>query len=171
MLAGASATFTNAIVDCNEAATDGGGLFTETSGTATFVNTVLYENVSSETGTSRGSQAWIGASTSLHLTNSIVEGTTSVALLYGIGSGSLTYDDVHNASGESYGGALSAGEGTISSGGNFTSVVCDGDAFDDDFSLVAGSSAVDAGNPDAAYADVDGTVNDLGAFGGPAGSW
>lgn len=33
------------------------------------------------------------------------------------------------------------------------------------------SPLVDAGNPDAAYDDVDGTRNDVGGFGGPNGSW
>jgi hypothetical protein len=36
-----------------------------------------------------------------------------------------------------------------------------------DFTLAAGSPAIDAGDPDPAYTDLDGTPNDLGAFGGP----
>lgn len=36
-----------------------------------------------------------------------------------------------------------------------------------DYSLRWGSPAIDAGNPDPEYNDVDGTANDLGAFGGP----
>ena len=36
-----------------------------------------------------------------------------------------------------------------------------------DFTLDAGSPAIDAGDPDPAYNDTDGTANDLGAFGGP----
>lgn len=33
------------------------------------------------------------------------------------------------------------------------------------------SPLIDAGNPEAAYQDVDGTRNDVGGFGGPSGSW
>ena len=42
----------------------------------------------------------------------------------------------------------------------------------EDFSLTSGTSpCIDAGNPASGYNDVDGTRNDLGAFGGPLGSW
>ena len=96
-LDGASAQFSNAIVDCNDAGTDGGGLFTESSGTASFVNTVLYGNTSSTSGTARGSQAYIGASTTFDMMNSVVEATTTVDLLYGAGgSGTLDYNNVYN---------------------------------------------------------------------------
>jgi len=47
----------------------------------------------------------------------------------------------------------------------------DGDWTNDDFHLQVSSPCVDAGNPDAAYDDVDGTLNDMGAYGGPLGSW
>ena len=40
-----------------------------------------------------------------------------------------------------------------------------------DFSLASGSPAVDAGDPDSVWNDVDGTRGDLGGYGGPAGSW
>jgi hypothetical protein len=39
------------------------------------------------------------------------------------------------------------------------------------YSLIVGSPALDAGNPDQAYIDTDGTRNDLGAYGGPGGDW
>lgn len=38
-----------------------------------------------------------------------------------------------------------------------------------DYHLQLGSPAIDAGNPDAAFNDVDASRNDLGAYGGPAG--
>lgn len=40
-----------------------------------------------------------------------------------------------------------------------------------DFHLGAGSPLIDAGNPDADREDGDGSRNDVGAYGGPAGSW
>lgn len=39
----------------------------------------------------------------------------------------------------------------------------------EDFHLSPGSPAIDAGNPDKSEEDVDGTRNDLGAYGGPEG--
>jgi hypothetical protein len=36
-----------------------------------------------------------------------------------------------------------------------------------DYRLAAGSPCIDAGNPDSAYDDPDGTRNDMGAYGGP----
>ena len=41
------------------------------------------------------------------------------------------------------------------------------DAANGDYRLMPGSPAIDAGNPDPAYNDADGTRNDMGAFGGP----
>ena len=40
-----------------------------------------------------------------------------------------------------------------------------------DFHLSDSSPCVDTGNPDAQYNDVDGTRNDMGAYGGPNGGW
>ena len=38
-----------------------------------------------------------------------------------------------------------------------------------DYHLQQGSPCIDAGDPDTAYNDIDGTRNDMGAFGGPGG--
>jgi hypothetical protein len=43
------------------------------------------------------------------------------------------------------------------------------DAGQGDYHLAAGSPCVDAGPPDAGYADPDGSPNDVGAYGGPLG--
>ena len=56
-------------------------------------------------------------------------------------------------------------------GGNFVKSRCDGNPYNDDWTLDSGSGSVDAGNPAAAYNDVDGSTNDAGAYGGPAGAW
>jgi hypothetical protein len=40
-----------------------------------------------------------------------------------------------------------------------------------DFHLQATSPAVNAGNPSSTYYDPDRSRNDMGAFGGPLGSW
>ncbi|MES2642576.1 MAG: MopE-related protein [Myxococcota bacterium] len=171
-LSGASATFTNAAIYCNSADTDGGGLFTESSGTSSFTNTVFYGNTSSTSGSARGSQAYIGTSTTFNLMNSIAEASTTVALVYGAGgSGSQTYNNVYNSTGVNYGGTISAGSGAISSGSNFTSGACENNPYNDTFTLRTTSSSVNAGNPSAAYNDPDGTRNNQGARGGPGGTW
>ncbi|MFN7146280.1 MAG: hypothetical protein ACK4YP_21080, partial [Myxococcota bacterium] len=170
-LSAASASFSNAIVHCNAAETDGGGLFTETEGTATFTNTVFYGNTSSTSGSTRGSQAYIGTSTTFNLYNSILEANTSVPLVYGLGAGTHNYNNAYNGSGATYGGTIVAGTGAISAGSNFMSASCEGNPYNDNFALRAGGSSVNAGNPDAAFNDVDGSRNDLGAYGGPNGTW
>ncbi len=171
-LSSASASFTNAIVHCNVADTDGGGLFTETSGTATFTNTVFYGNTSSVSGTTRGSQAYIGTSTTFNLYNSIVQASDAVYAVYGAGgTGTQDYNNVYNTPGSAYGGTLAAGTGALSSGGNFTAASCDGNPYNDLFSLRSDSTSINAGNPAGAYNDEDGTRNDQGAFGGPGSVW
>jgi len=42
---------------------------------------------------------------------------------------------------------------------------------DDDLHLDPASPSVDAGNPDPAFADPDGSLNDIGMYGGPLGDW
>ncbi|MDP2306836.1 MAG: putative metal-binding motif-containing protein [Pseudomonadota bacterium] len=172
-LSGAWASFTNAAIYCNDAETDGGGVYTESSGTASFTNAAFFGNTSSVSGTARGSQAYIGASTTFNLMNSIVEASTSVALVYGAGGGgSQLYNNTYNSSGDTYSGSLSAGTGAISTNSNFASVACENNPYNDTFVLRATSFSIDAGDPSSAYNDADGTRNDMGARGGPAGtSW
>ena len=169
-LDGADVNFTNAVLHCNDAVTDGGGLFTETSGTATFTNSVFYGNDSSSSGTQRGADAYVGTSTTFNMTNSIVEANHAVYALYGAGSGTLDYNNVYNSAGGTYGGTLTAGANSISSGSNFNRSTCDNNPDNDDFTLRSASASVDAGDP-ASSPDVDGTPNDQGAYGGPGGTW
>jgi len=68
-----------------------------------------------------------------------------------------------------------AGEGNINEDPLFVAAT-NGDGADynglaADWSLLAGSLCIDAGNPDAMYNDIDGTRNDMGAYGGPNGNW
>jgi hypothetical protein len=169
----ATITSSNTIWACNSATTDGGGVFLEGSSAASYENTVFFGNASSTSGSARGADVWASSSSSLVLLNSIVENDIATALLYGTGAGALTYNNVYNgnASGSTYDGSWSAGVGSFSIGGNFVRGVCDDNAWNDDWTLVGGTSTIDAGNPAAAYADVDGSTNDMGAYGGPGGDW
>lgn len=168
-----TAEITNAIVSCNTADTDGGGVYMESSGTADFENASFYGNTSDTSGSLRGADAWIGASTTFNLMNSIVENDIATALLYGAGTGTSSYNNIVNdsGSGSTYAGSFAAGTGDISSTSNYTRARCDGNTANDSFALVAASVSINAGNPDPAYNDVDGTRNDQGAYGGPGGSW
>jgi len=40
-----------------------------------------------------------------------------------------------------------------------------------DYHLQSGSPCIDAGNPASEYNDADGSINDMGAYGGPNGNW
>jgi len=57
------------------------------------------------------------------------------------------------------------GEGNINSDPIFV------DPGNDDFHLQPGSPCIDAGNPATQYNDPDGSINDMGAYGGPGGDW
>ena len=59
----------------------------------------------------------------------------------------------------------SSGTGNISDAPKFV------DANAGDFHLQSNSPCIDAGNPGESYNDVDGTRNDIGAYGGPYGDW
>ncbi len=165
----ATAAFTNAIVACNDAATDGGGIFSETSGGATFLQTVLFGNSSSTTGSARGLNAFVGAGTNFVLTSSISESALAASSLWGAGSGTFDYNTVYNSVGGTYGGTLAAGTGAYFVGNNFISARCDGNAYNDDYALVRSSVAIDHGDPTSN--DVDETRADMGAYGGPNGAW
>ena len=169
----AAINLTNSVLACNSATTDGGGIFTESSANIDGENIVVYGNESAITGTARGADLWLASATGFQWINSIVENDIATSMVYGTGSATLQYNNVYNDnySGSTYGGALAAGSGSISMGGNFVRSACDGNARNDDWTLDATSGALDAGNPAAAYSDVDGTDNDMGAYGGPGGSW
>ena len=44
------------------------------------------------------------------------------------------------------------------------------DAENGDYHLQNSSPCIDAGNPDAQYNDIDGSRNNMGAYGGPGGN-
>jgi hypothetical protein len=63
------------------------------------------------------------------------------------------------------GDSAACGTGNVESDPRFA------DAAGEDFTLTSLSPAIDVGNPAAGYNDVDGTRNDMGAYGGPSGAW
>ncbi len=171
-LDGADLSAINAVLTCNQADVDGGGIFTSGGGTVALTNTSLYGNASSTSGEQRGSQLFQQNNGTVQLHNVITEANSSVVALYGSGTGQFSYNDVYNSSDNAltYGGTFTAGAHDISSDPSFSDAHCSIES-PPDFTLRTSSPAIDAGDPDAAYNDIDGTRNDMGGYGGPDGVW
>jgi hypothetical protein len=73
------------------------------------------------------------------------------------------YNAVWMAPDLAWGEGVQTGEGNIEADPLFVA--------SDDFHLGEGSACLDAGDPDPTLLDVDGSRNDVGAFGGPEGDW
>ena len=173
MISESTLTAQNSVIACNVATTDGGGVFGEGYSTISLENLSFYGNESSTSGAARGADVWAPSTATVSIMNSIIENDIATAAMYGEGGATVQYNNAYNdnAAGSSYGGAWSAGVGSISAGGNFVDARCDGNAFNDDWHLDTTSFGINSGDPAAAFVDVDGSTNDMGAYGGPAGSW
>ncbi len=132
------------------------GVFATNYSNPEFVNSVIAGNIHDGVGIYTG--------TTVYLTNTIIANNGD----YGIGVGSSSgvsvtdYCDVYgNTKGNYY--SASASGTDFSSDPSFVDT--------DRYELSSGSSCVDAGDSSTSYNDVDGSRNDLGAYGGPYGSW
>ena len=83
----------------------------------------------------------------------------------------VDYNDAHANDLHDY--FFNVGYGTSEGGiGNLSADPRFADADGGDYTLLDGfSPCIDAGNPLSGYNDADGTRNDMGAYGGPAGVW
>ena len=84
------------------------------------------------------------------------------------------YNDVYGSSVGEYGyavGPVTLPANNISVDPLFAAWTDDGDWTNDDLHLDSGSPCIDAGNPDPAFVDADGSRNDIGMFGGQLGDW
>lgn len=156
-------TATNTIISRNESQYGAGGLVY---GTANLGNVVIVGN--------DGVALVFDFGAGGFLKNSIVSANTFGGI-YGTADNDFTseYSNVYDNAGSDYNGfADPAGSnGNISADPMFSAWSDDGTG-DDDLSLAPGSPSIDAGNPDSAQNDVDGTRNDMGAYGGPdGGDW
>jgi hypothetical protein len=170
-LDGADLSATNALLACNQADVDGGGVFTA-GGTVSLTNVSFYANACSTSGDQRGSELFQQGSGTAQFNNVVVQATSSVWALYGSDTGQFSYNDVYNSSSgaKTYGGSFTAGTRDINEDPSFTDAHCSSSSRPS-FTLAGSSPAIDAGDPDAAYNDADGSRNDMGAYGGPAGTW
>ncbi|MCP4808912.1 MAG: hypothetical protein GY913_00315 [Proteobacteria bacterium] len=165
------ATFENMVLAFNDADTDGGGAFQTSGGTFTFTNVTAAGNTSSTSGSARGDALYTSSGATTYVYNSIFQGDSANYIAYSGGTTGGTYNDWYNSStgGGAYG--WTAGTGDLATNPKFTSFSHDGNYNNDDLTLKSTSPAIDAGDPATAYSDVDGSTNDMGAWGGPGSDW
>jgi len=170
-VSGGTLTYTDVLSTWNDATTDGGGVFVY-NGTLEEVNVTHGGESAAST---VGAGLYVAGTSSATVMNTIIYGASSG---YGVdveggASFSGSYNDVYGNSAGNYNGVTdpTGSSGNISSDPKFNSVTYDGVWSNDDWTLAAGSPAIDAGAPAAVYYDADGTRNDQGAYGGPKGDW
>jgi hypothetical protein len=188
---GSAADFGWAWIASNSASA-GGGIYT--AGAVTLENSVMASNTSDgSNGNPGGAAADVAGSegmlsllnvalyandgiasvyawdeSSVAIGNSIIDSNDDGYCLDGSDASlSITYSDVYNCSSGGYGDWTDM----TGSNGNLDSDPLFVDASGGDFSLRPTSPGVDAGDPDASFNDVDGSRNDMGAYGGPGGEW
>ncbi|MCB9762038.1 MAG: putative metal-binding motif-containing protein [Alphaproteobacteria bacterium] len=163
---------TNALLVFNEATGNGGGILHRGSGVSTLVNVTVVGNTA---GTSRAdrAEALLGEDQAqLEVRNSILVSLGEGPLAVSSAAGSTAYSAWYSATGgETVGTGWRAGPGDIAQDPRFIGLSDDGDLTNDDYGLRATSPALDAGDPSAVYNDADGTPNDMGVYGGPAGNF
>lgn len=145
-------TIVNTIVDRNYAAQGGGGMAIDLSSRPTLINCVLFGNRSGLANGDRG--AIFFEKGSLTLLNSIIWKNSGDHPRWTWSNAS--YSDIQT---------FSDGTGNISVSPRFV------DSGSGDFHLSSDSPCIDTGHPGDVYRDVDGSRNDMGAYGGPYGEW
>ena len=166
---GGTLDLSNMIVAFNEASLEGGGIYAVD---ATLASTNM--TVGKNEGTT-GANFHITGSTVATVMNTAVW-SSSAGYCVSVGSSATwtgTYSNVYGCASGSYTGITdpTGSDGNISDYPWFVSVTTDGDVYNDDWSLQVTSSMIDAGDPAAAYFDTDGSLNDIGAYGGQGGDW
>ncbi len=114
------------------------------------------------------------SATSSYLANNIIASSDIAGLAsHGGTAPTIVYCDVYGNAGGNYLDLtdVTGTNGNISLDPLFVDYSDDGDASNDDLTLDASSPCVDAGHSNTGFDDVDGTQNDMGAYGGPEGSW
>ncbi len=170
----------NIVVD-NEADEIGGGIvvyeYNGDFGNGAVVNNTVAWNSLGDGGVGAGLAVWVNVSPDIR--NNLVvfndgEGvhTHATALAPAEGDGvEYGYNDVYGNTLDWAGAVTAAPDTCFSADPLFVGVSDDDDYDNDDWHLGAGSPAIDAGDPDGDYEDVDHSRNDVGAYGGPGGAW
>ena len=155
-------TLSNLRVTDNTASSDGGGLYLSGSAEIEVVNNTLAGNDAARNG------GHLYTTAPLSLVNNIFYQAVDGGGAYGT---SATTDRYYNLAYDNAGGDWVGWADPTGSSGNLgvdpmlEAYTADGSRSDDNLFLQAGSPAIDAGHP--AIFDIDGSVSDIGAFGGP----
>jgi len=165
----------NSVIFENETSASGGGvLAVDTGQSFVVVNSTLAGNSASYGGASvhAGSGGDLLVTNSIAAFGSVLGGVAEIDADDPADIPTVTYCDVYG-DGAPYGPLLTDLTGTsgnISVDPLFVDFNDDG-VYDDDLEPITGSPCEDAGNPFVDYEDWDGSRNDMGAYGGPYGSW
>jgi hypothetical protein len=149
------ATVNHNIFYSNNATATGGAVFVTNAGTGSVIGNTVDGNTSGGVGV--GGMAIAGSP--IDVFNNIVTNSTGIGL--SCGGVNNSYNLVWNNSGGDYSGC-SPGSGAISVDPLFVN------AGAMDYHLAMSSPAIDAGNPDNAYDDPDGSRGDIGYYGSHA---
>ena len=158
---------TNLSVVENTALDDGAGFFLSDLTDGWVVNNTLLANDA----TSEGAHAFLESCTVSFINNIAHEGQDGGGVVGDstVAAGSdFFYNDVVDNAGGDWGGSLSDPAGTsgnIDDDPELRDYSLDGDSTNDDLHLTLDSPCLDAGYP--SITDVDGSVSDIGAYGGP----
>jgi hypothetical protein len=172
----------NNVIADNEADAIGGGLvvfeFNADFGNGAVINnTIVFNSLGAADAVGAGLAIWINVAPDVR--NNLVafndgDGVHTHATALATPSGEAVaygYNDVFGND-VAWSGAVDAAPATcFAADPLFAAASDDGDHSNDDFNLGAGSAAVDGGDPDGAFDDVDGSRSDVGAYGGPDGDW
>lgn len=151
----------NVIISDNLADFVGGGILCDGS-------RLTLENVIISNNQSLGSSGiWCNNGSNLYILNTILW-NNSIGIADSTDTLTITYSDIQG--GESgiettNNGIVIWGEGNIDLDPMFVSSELE------NYHLQTGSPCIDAGHPDPQYNDIDGSRNDMGAYGGPNGGW
>ena len=170
----------------------GGGVYFDSSTSGVIENNIISDNFSRDYA---GGVLLSEVADVQVINNVIVDNTTTSDLGSGLslyGDGSATIKNNIIAYGVGGAGIVAIGSGTVNEcsynnvydndtadisapacevGTNFTADPLFVSRSTGDYALQAGSPCIDAGDPDSALEDVDGSRNDVGAYGGPLGNW
>ena len=148
--------------------------------TANGGNLLLVDGVASVTNATvamgsaaTGAGIYVSGSSTLRLISSIVSANSPEGIMADTSAYLIAeYNNVHGSI-DNYAGIpdLTGTSGNMNKDPRFVNVTGNDDWTDDDFHLSSKSPCVDAGDPDASLLDVDGSTNDMGAYGGPGGLW
>lgn len=146
-------TIMNCIIHGNNAGTGGGGLYLSYDAAPIIINCTIVGNNSEISNGKWGAARNDG--NAFNILNSIIWGNSSSTLENRVWK-DATYSDIQG---------YNTGTDNISAAPRFISYSSD------NFHLSPDSPCINTGNPDDAYNDVDGSRNDMGAYGGPYGDW